>query len=181
MKGLECLAQVTRCLEDWCRPLTEELHNEHREEAPNSSMLSNGGDVTDEATPPTPALDELTEFEARKQKKEMLERGIEVFNKKPKRGLKYLQDQGFVGTDANAVARFLHEEERLDRAAVGELLGEPDDMAIAIMHAYVDQTDFSKCDDFLPALRHFLVSRCVWLGRDWGEKLCMLSTLGGGV
>jgi len=36
------------------------------------------------------------------------------FNKKPKRGVQYLQDQGMLGSTAEEIAQFLHHEERLD-------------------------------------------------------------------
>lgn len=35
------------------------------------------------------------------------------FNKKPKRGIQYLQEQGMLGTTAEDIAQFLHQEERL--------------------------------------------------------------------
>lgn len=36
------------------------------------------------------------------------------FNKKPKRGIQYLQEQGMLGTTPEDLAQFLHQEERLD-------------------------------------------------------------------
>lgn len=36
------------------------------------------------------------------------------FNKKPKRGVQYLQDQGMLGATAEDIAQFLHQEDRLD-------------------------------------------------------------------
>lgn len=36
------------------------------------------------------------------------------FNKKPKRGIQYLQDQGMLGSTAEDIAQFLHQEDRLD-------------------------------------------------------------------
>ena len=36
------------------------------------------------------------------------------FNKKPKRGVQYLQDQGMLGSTAEDIAQFLHQEDRLD-------------------------------------------------------------------
>lgn len=36
------------------------------------------------------------------------------FNKKPKRGIQYLQDQGMLGATAEDIAQFLHQEDRLD-------------------------------------------------------------------
>lgn len=35
------------------------------------------------------------------------------FNKKTKRGIQYLQEQGMLGTTAEDIAQFLHQEERL--------------------------------------------------------------------
>lgn len=36
------------------------------------------------------------------------------FNKKPKRGIQYLQEQGMLGITSEDIAQFLHQEERLD-------------------------------------------------------------------
>ena len=49
-------------------------------------------------------------------------------------------------------------QDRLDRAAIGEYLGEGDPRCIEVMHRYVDLTEFDKTPEFLKALRHFLVS-----------------------
>ena len=48
------------------------------------------------------------------------------FNRKPRRGLQYLQSQKLVGEDAADVAHFLIMEERLDKTVVGDFLGDPD-------------------------------------------------------
>lgn len=40
------------------------------------------------------------------------------FNKKPKRGVQYLQEQGMLGVSAEDIAQFLHQEERLDTVGV---------------------------------------------------------------
>lgn len=40
------------------------------------------------------------------------------FNKKPKRGIQYLQEQGMLGTTPEDIAQFLHQEERLDSVRV---------------------------------------------------------------
>jgi len=41
------------------------------------------------------------------------------FNKKPKRGIQYLQEQGMLGTTPEDIAQFLHQEERLDSVRHG--------------------------------------------------------------
>ena len=40
------------------------------------------------------------------------------FNKKPKRGIQYLQDQSMLGARAEDIAQFLHQEDRLDTVRV---------------------------------------------------------------
>ena len=58
--------------------------------------------------------DNPEQFEVLKQQKEIIEQGIDLFNKKPKRGIQYLQEQGMLGTTPEDIAQFLHQEERLD-------------------------------------------------------------------
>lgn len=41
------------------------------------------------------------------------------FNKKPKRGIQFLQEQGMLGTSVEEIAQFLHQEERLDSVSLG--------------------------------------------------------------
>ncbi|KAH0617655.1 hypothetical protein JD844_016116 [Phrynosoma platyrhinos] len=99
--------------------------------------------------------DNPEQFEVLKQQKEIIEQGIDLFNKKPKRGIQYLQEQGMLGTTSEDIAQFLHQEERLDSTQVGEFLGDNDKFNKEVMYAYVDQHDFSA-KDFVSALRMFL-------------------------
>ena len=64
--------------------------------------------------------DNIEQIQNLKQQKEILEHGIELFNKKPKKGLAFLQSHGLVGTELSDVAEFLHkDDERLDRTVIG--------------------------------------------------------------
>lgn len=47
------------------------------------------------------------------------------FNDKPKDGIKFLQDRELLRSTPGEVAEWLHTEERLDKAAIGNFLGEP--------------------------------------------------------
>lgn len=47
------------------------------------------------------------------------------FNNKPKDGIKFLQDRDLLRSTPGEVAEWLHAEERLDKAAIGNFLGEP--------------------------------------------------------
>ncbi len=86
----------------------------------------------------------VNEFEALKQQKDIMERGIDLyvvwaatdrfkhqsiqlrFNRKPKQGLQFLQDNKLIGTHKEDIAQFLHAEERLDKSVVGDFLGDGD-------------------------------------------------------
>nr|CAD7445253.1 unnamed protein product [Timema bartmani] len=77
------------------------------------------------------------------------------FNRKPKKGIQFLQEQHLLGVSSAEVAEWLHVDERLDKTALGDLLGESDDMSKEIMYAYIDQMDFRN-RDIVSALRNFL-------------------------
>ena len=47
------------------------------------------------------------------------------FNKKPSKGIQFLQDQGIVGPSPEDIAEFFHQEDRrLDPSTIGDFLGE---------------------------------------------------------
>lgn len=123
---------------------------------------------------------EASQFEERKQKKAQLEIGISLFSQKPKKGLVYLIENGFLENSPDVIAQFLLNEARLDRTAIGELLGEPDEKYIAIMHQYIDLTDFSKTKTFLAALRHFLVciAQCGIATHSLNVPFCLRAIFG---
>lgn len=63
-------------------------------------------------------LDFPEELEERKQRKELMETGIETFNKKPKKGIQFLQERGLLGPGVDDIAKWLIEDERLDKTQV---------------------------------------------------------------
>jgi brefeldin A-inhibited guanine nucleotide-exchange protein len=64
-------------------------------------------------------------FESAKQRKTTLQEGIRKFNFKPKRGVEFLVENGFIKSKAPVdVARFLLHNEGLSKAMIGEYLGE---------------------------------------------------------
>ncbi|CAK7204699.1 guanine nucleotide exchange protein for ADP-robosylation factor [Sporothrix eucalyptigena] len=109
--------------------------------------------------PSTPVMDDDPEqLEKEKARKTALAVAIKAFNFKPKRGLKMLVEQGFISSDSPVdIANFLVREERLDKAQIGEYLGDADPKNIETMHAFVDTMDFTK-RRFVSALRQFLQS-----------------------
>ena len=64
--------------------------------------------------------DNVEQIQNLKQQKEILEHGIEMFNKKPRKGIEFLQKQGLIGGEVSDIAQFLHkDEQRLDRTVIG--------------------------------------------------------------
>ncbi|NWI66777.1 BIG1 protein, partial [Todus mexicanus] len=175
-KGLECLVSILKCMVEWSKdqyvnpnsqttlgqekPTEQDSNETKHPETINRYGSLNSLDSTASSgigsySTQMSGTDNPEQFEVLKQQKEIIEQGIDLFNKKPKRGIQYLQEQGMLGTTPEDIAQFLHQEERLDSTQVGEFLGDNDKYNKEVMYAYVDQHDFSG-KDFVSALRLFL-------------------------
>uniref|UniRef100_A0A8C3D3Q6 ADP ribosylation factor guanine nucleotide exchange factor 2 n=1 Tax=Cairina moschata TaxID=8855 RepID=A0A8C3D3Q6_CAIMO len=175
-KGLECLVSILKCMVEWSKDLYVNpnhqaslgLYKPSEQEMAEGKCLESGGRRSSVSSldstvssgvgsvgTQTSVPDDPEQFEVIKQQKEIIEHGIELFNKKTKRGIQYLQEQGMLGTTAEDIAQFLHQEERLCSTQVGEFLGESNKFNKEVMYAYVDQLDFCG-KDFVSALRMFL-------------------------
>merc|ERR1719330_349267 len=75
---------------------------------------------------------------------------------KPKRGIEYLKQNGFVSDDPQAVAElFLKGDLGLDKTAIGDYLGEDKPFNKGILYALVDSRDFRN-QELDASLRSFL-------------------------
>ncbi|KAG7235225.1 hypothetical protein INR49_030628 [Caranx melampygus] len=171
-KGLECLVSILKCMVEWSKDmyvnpnLQANLGQEHPSDSEGGELKLpeqlvgrrdsiSSLDSTVSSSVPVSQADHPEQYEVIKQQKDIIEHGIELFNKKPKRGIQYLQDQGMLGATAEDIAQFLHQEDRLDTTQVGEFLGENIKFNKEVMYCYVDQLDFCG-RDFVSALRAFL-------------------------
>ncbi|XP_076147024.1 brefeldin A-inhibited guanine nucleotide-exchange protein 1 isoform X6 [Alosa pseudoharengus] len=175
-KGLECLVSILKCMVEWSKdqyvnpnsqtslgqekPSELDTNDSKHPETINRYGSINSLDSTASSgigsySTQMSGTDNPEQFEVLKQQKEIIEQGIDLFNKKPKRGIQYLQEQGMLGTTPEDLAQFLHQEDRLDSTQVGEFLGDNDRFNKEVMYAYVDQMDFQG-KDFVSALRLFL-------------------------
>lgn len=83
------------------------------------SVASNGFNT------PEIADDDVGRFESAKARKNTLQEGIKKFNFKPKRGVEFLLQNGFIKARTPLdIARFLLHNEGLSKAMIGEYLGE---------------------------------------------------------
>jgi brefeldin A-inhibited guanine nucleotide-exchange protein len=90
-------------------------------EGSRSPALTNGKHTPVSEQP----SDDVDRFESAKQRKTNLLEGIKQFNFKPKRGIAYLVEHGFIKSKApNDIARFLLSTDGLSKAMIGEYLGE---------------------------------------------------------
>jgi brefeldin A-inhibited guanine nucleotide-exchange protein len=169
-ESLEALVEILRSLVQWA----EQSLPENTKAQPQDSRLSLddlrvsidartltdspaiGGPDSGTVTPL--AEDDYSSLEKAKQRKTAMTNAVRAFNYKPKKGLKVLIKDGFISSDApEDIARFFLDNDRIDKGALGEFLGEADAENIAIMHAFVDLMDFTKTR-FVDALRRFLQS-----------------------
>ncbi|GES64041.1 guanyl-nucleotide exchange factor [Aspergillus terreus] len=170
-QAVECLVEILQSLDNWASqriadqmpipniPSHKSMDNSRESLDTNAGMYLasprvEGADSTGRSTPV--AEDDPSQMEKVKQRKIALTNAIQQFNFKPKRGIKLFVKEGFVRSESpEDLAAFLFRNERLDKAMIGEYLGEGDAENIAIMHAFVDMMDFAK-RRFVDALRQFL-------------------------
>lgn len=145
LKGLELLVLILKCMGEWSRDLYNSPAN-----LADSDSSSSVSTITGVSSSPS-----FMQFEQLKQQKEIVEHGISMFNKKPTQGIRFLQERGIIGPDPWDIAQFFHQEDRLDKAVVGDFLGDGDAFCKKVMYAFIDQMNFAGMK-FLQALRSFL-------------------------
>ena len=174
IRGLECLVSILKCMVEWSKDLyvnpnsqtslTDSANKKEADDAvitgsmksrSGSSVSINSVESTNTSNGNREVLDLPEELEERKQRKEVMETGIDMFNRKPKKGVQFLQERGLVGSSVEDIAKWLHEDERLDKTNIGDYLGENDEHSKAVMCAYIDAKDFAELD-IVAALRYFL-------------------------
>ncbi|XP_077473333.1 IQ motif and SEC7 domain-containing protein 1 isoform X2 [Stigmatopora argus] len=81
--------------------------------------------------------------------------GLNLFNKKPEKGIQYLIERGFVSDTPVGIARFILERKGLSRQMIGEFLGNRQKQFNRdVLDCLVDEMDFSGMD-LDDALRKF--------------------------
>ncbi|KAI5847008.1 hypothetical protein BZA05DRAFT_341253 [Tricharina praecox] len=173
-QSLDCLVNVLQSMVDWSqKALVDSLqHSVDMEDGGRESLEAHSTPrmsavVTPIATTPhaefsgdlNGSFDDPNQLEKAKQRKTALMEAIRLFNFKPKRGIKAFVDNGFIKSSSpEDIAEFLlRGPAGLDKAMIGEYLGEGQPHNIAAMHSFVDLMDFTRMR-FVDALRRFLQS-----------------------
>ncbi|XP_051571908.1 cytohesin-3-like isoform X2 [Myxocyprinus asiaticus] len=90
-------------------------------------------------------------------KNKRIQCGKKKFNMDPKKGIQYLVDNDLLGWKPETVAEFLYKEDGLNKTAIGNFLGEREEIHLQILQAFVDLHEFSNLN-LVQALRQFLWS-----------------------
>ncbi|KAE9540029.1 hypothetical protein AGLY_005281 [Aphis glycines] len=172
IRGLECLVSILKCMVEWSKDLYVNPNSQTnlgpernvREYDANESAVTQDSlnsfdgsesSLTSNSSGNKEAPDMPQQLQVLKHQKEVWETGILMFNRKPKHGINFLQEQKLLGTSPSDIAEWFHVDERLDKTAIGDFLGENEDFNKEVMYYYVDQMNFVG-KDVVTALRFFL-------------------------
>ncbi|PWA97223.1 HOPM interactor 7 [Artemisia annua] len=137
--SLQCLVSVLKSLVDW-----ENLRRESKQNEEQKSIEENSS-----------ATESQGNFEKVKAHKSTMEAAISEFNRHPVKGIEFLKSHSLVENTPVSVAQFLRNTPSLDKAMIGDYLGQHEEFPLAVMHAYVDSMNFAEMK-FHTAIREFL-------------------------
>ncbi|KAH6833311.1 SEC7-like guanine nucleotide exchange family protein [Perilla frutescens var. hirtella] len=167
LEAMKCLVDILKCMGDWMNKQLRipDTHSPNKLEAadhssdPGCAPLVNGN--ADESPEASDSHSETSEFsdistiEQRRAYKLELQEGISLFNRSPKKGIRFLINANKVGDSPEEIAAFLRSASGLNKSLIGDYLGEREDLSLKVMHAYVDSFDFQDVE-FDEAIRLFL-------------------------
>lgn len=120
----------------------------------NQTSSSNSNSVSSDMHSLSSVRDDPEQIEVTKMHKGIIEQGYDLFNRKPKQGIEFLQKHGYLGKTDVDIAKFLHlNSDKLDKTTLGEFVGDLNNKEI--MYLFVNQMNFAG-KEFVAALRYFL-------------------------
>ncbi|XP_047309757.1 brefeldin A-inhibited guanine nucleotide-exchange protein 5-like [Impatiens glandulifera] len=146
--SLQCLVNVLKSLVDW-----EKSQRQFRKQAKGQQSYD---ELSSTEISETDIKEDLpNNFEKVKAHKSTLQAAISEFNRHPGKGIEYLLSNNLVEKTPVSVAQFLRNTPALDKAVIGDYLGQHEEFPIAVMHSFVDSMNFSGMK-FDVAVREFL-------------------------
>ncbi|XVF48806.1 hypothetical protein PTKIN_Ptkin03bG0218000 [Pterospermum kingtungense] len=146
--SLQCLVNVLKSLVEW-----EKSRRQSERKRGGSKSLEE--DSAGESVVVKSREDVTSNFEKAKAHKSTMEAAISEFNRQPVKGVAYLISNKLVENNPASVAQFLRNTPSLDKAMIGDYLGQHEEFPLSVMHAYVDSITFSGMK-FDTAVREFL-------------------------
>jgi len=159
LNALEAMGHVMTSLIKWCAVLKKDAAQIEARER-KESKETNADDASESEGAPevrgsTPRPAFSAQFNLQRERRNLTEKGILMFNRKPKHGIKFLIENSLLKKDAKDIADFLKSHKKLDKTQIGEYLGEDKDFNKKVLYKYIEDFDFSGME-FDEALRHWL-------------------------
>uniref|UniRef100_A0A8C4YYA4 Cytohesin 1a n=1 Tax=Gadus morhua TaxID=8049 RepID=A0A8C4YYA4_GADMO len=98
-----------------------------------------------------------TEEKKNMQRNKQVAMGRKKFNMDPKKGIQFLKENDLLKNTSDDIAQFLYKGEGLNKTAIGDYLGERDDLNLQVLHDFVELHEFTDLN-LVQALRQFLWS-----------------------
>ncbi|XVF35229.1 hypothetical protein REPUB_Repub18cG0127500 [Reevesia pubescens] len=146
--SLQCLVNVLKSLVDWEKSRRQPERKRGGSQSPEEDSGRESVEIKSRE-------DVTSNFEKAKAHKSTMEAAISEFNRQPVKGIGYLISNKLVEYNPASVAQFLRNTPSLDKAMIGDYLGQHEEFPLAVMHAYVDSITFSGMK-FDIAIREFL-------------------------
>lgn len=160
--ALQALVKLMGSVVEWSSHRTDDQTVQGIEGRERIHSIANGGDSDEDGLAPTESSCSANPSTAsaaimeQKQRKHELQVGVNKFNMKPKRGIEYLKQSGFIKESPEAIAQFLQNNDiGLDKTAIGDYLGEDKPLNKSVLYALVDRQSFRGLELDV-ALRTFL-------------------------
>ncbi|XP_013885293.1 cytohesin-1 isoform X2 [Austrofundulus limnaeus] len=99
----------------------------------------------------------LTEERKSMQRNKQMAIGRKKFNMDPSKGIRFLIDSLLLKNTSEDIAQFLYKGEGLNKTAIGDYLGEREELNIKVLHAFLELHEFTDLN-LVQALRQFLWS-----------------------
>ncbi|TYG66962.1 hypothetical protein ES288_D05G041000v1 [Gossypium darwinii] len=133
--SLQCLVNILKSLIDWEKSKRQPERNRRGDRAPEEDLARESVETKGHESTMAAAISE--------------------FNRQPVKGIENLISNKLVENTPASVAQFLRNTLNLDKAMIGDYLGQQEEFPLAVMHAYVDSVTFSGMK-FDTAIREFL-------------------------
>ncbi|XP_014523031.1 brefeldin A-inhibited guanine nucleotide-exchange protein 2 [Vigna radiata var. radiata] len=168
LEAMKGLIAVLKSMGDWMNKQLRipDSHSAKKVEALDDSpetggftMVNGNGedppDGSDTQSEVSNDASDVSNIEQRRAYKLELQEGISLFNRRPEKGIEFLINANKVGDSPKDIAAFLKEASGLNKTRIGDYLGEREELALKVMHAYVDSFNFQDME-FDEAIRVFL-------------------------
>ncbi|MBA0865974.1 hypothetical protein Goshw_016788 [Gossypium schwendimanii] len=137
--SLQCLVNILKSLIDWEKSKRQPERNRRGDRAPEEDLARESVETKGHESTMAAAISEV----------------VGQFNRQPVKGIENLISNKLVENTPASVAQFLRNTLNLDKAMIGDYLGQQEEFPLAVMHAYVDSVTFSGMK-FDTAIREFL-------------------------